>query len=366
MDRSSIKHSWRPNKNMDRWKKKITRQIILWKYINTNKMCLYPTIIRNQKYTANKKNGWQMPAVTDYRTLKTPIGCGECIECMRQKASEWKIRMIEDIKYNKEATFVTLTFNNETLEKLKEECHSKTKEGKNKLIGYSLDNWIATRAVRLFTERWRKHNKKTIRHWLITELGGTRTERIHLHGIIWSKDKDKIIKTWGYIDNKTKEWKRYGYVHCGDYVNEKTISYITKYVTKTDLKHKAYKPIILTSNGIGAGYQHSANSKLNKYTPGETKETYTHKNGTEQALPKYYRNKIYTDEQKEKLWIEKLDKQERYVLKTKIDISQSEDQYWEALKYAQELNKKLGYGDGKRRWRQLEYEEQIRELKRKK
>ena len=43
-------------------------------------MCLYPKLIRNKKYTSNKKNGWVIPAVFDNRTLFVPAGCGNCIE----------------------------------------------------------------------------------------------------------------------------------------------------------------------------------------------------------------------------------------------------------------------------------------------
>ena len=62
-------------------------------------------------------------------------------------------------------------------------------------------------------------------------MGGNGTEHIHLHGIIWT-DKPSMIK---------EVWK-YGKTDIGEYVNEKTINYITKYITKTDFKHKEYQP----------------------------------------------------------------------------------------------------------------------------
>ena len=43
--------------------------------------------------------------------------------------------------------------------------------------------------------------------------------------------------------------------------------------------------------------------------------------GHKQALPIYWRNKIYSEEEREKLWLQKLDKKERYVNGQKIDIS---------------------------------------------
>lgn len=64
--------------------------------------------------------------------------------------------------------------------------------------GYDLDNGIVTRAVRYFLERWRKENKKSLRHWFISELGGGQTEHVHLHGIVWTDDVKGVIKHWQY------------------------------------------------------------------------------------------------------------------------------------------------------------------------
>ena len=60
------------------------------------------------------------------------------------------------------------------------------------------------------------------------------------------------------------------------------------------------------------------------------------------ALPIYYRNKIYTEEEKEKLWLEKLDKEERWICGEKIDVSKSEKEYFNLLEYYREKNERLG------------------------
>ena len=83
-------------------------------------MCLYPNIIRNKKYMSNKKNGGIIPAVQDERTLYVAVGCGKCMECMKQKARNWQIRLSEEIRDTKNGIFVTLTFNEENLTKIKE------------------------------------------------------------------------------------------------------------------------------------------------------------------------------------------------------------------------------------------------------
>jgi hypothetical protein len=77
-------------------------------------MCLYPRLIKNRKYIANKKNGGIVPPFSDNRVLMVPVGCGKCIECKRKKSREWQVRLAEELKHNKtKAYFVTMTFSNE-------------------------------------------------------------------------------------------------------------------------------------------------------------------------------------------------------------------------------------------------------------
>ena len=116
--------------------------------------------------------------------------------------------MQEEIRHKKNGKFVTLTFSEESLVELGED------KSINTLNGYNLDNEIATLAVRRFLERWRKKYKKSVKHWFVTELGHNGTERIHLHGIIFTKENKETIESI---------WK-YGNIWVGTFVNTKTIN----------------------------------------------------------------------------------------------------------------------------------------------
>jgi len=179
-----------------------------------------------------------------------------------------------------------------------------------------------------------------------------------MHGIIWTEEKAETIN---------KIWK-YGYTWIGDknnggYVNERTINYVVKYVNKTDEKHKEYNSKILTSAGIGRNYTTRGDAEKNKYNETETKETYTTKQGIKLPLPIYYRNQIYSEEEKEKLWLKKLDKEERYVCGEKVDISKGEEDYYKKLEYYRKKNKRLGYGDDNKNWELKRYENERRNIK---
>lgn len=318
-------------------------------------MCLYPKLILNKKYTANKSNKGVIPTMEDPRAKYVPIGCGKCMECMRQKARKWQIRLMEEIRTDKRGKFVTFSFSDQSLIDLEKEL--KLPEN---LDSYTRDNKIATLAVKRFRERWRKKYGVSIKHWLCTELGQNSTERLHIHGIVWITAKKKVLEElwkYGNVNKKEKNWEM-------NYVTERTVNYIVKYLSKTDEKHKYYTPIVLTSPGIGWNYINRPDAERNKYNGEKTIETYTTRQGIKLNLPIYYRNKIYTDEQREKLWMNLLDKKIRYVNKIKVDVSENEDEYYELLRWERARNKALGYGDDEINWSKKQYEQKLRNLKR--
>lgn len=314
-------------------------------------MCLYPRLIKNPKYRPNKKNKGIVPDMKDIRVGYVPIGCGLCMECMKQKANGWKVRLMEEIKTDKRGKFVTLTFSNEHYTKLIKVLEEK----KIKATGYLLDNEIATIAVRRFLERWRKEHKKSVKHWLITELGQGETEHLHLHGILFTDEIHKLERIW-----------KYGYVWRGkkkngmiiNYVNDSTISYMTKYVTKTDIKHKYYKAKIFTSAGIGSNYVNTFNATRNKFKGKETDTTYTTRDGVKYNLPIYWRNKIYTEKEREELWLNQLDLNIRYVGGEAV-IGDNEKAYHGLLYHYRKLNTEMGYG-APDNWVAREYEHKRR------
>ena len=277
-----------------------------------------------------------MPEAPNQHVLAIPAACGKCSECRKQKANEWRVRLNEELRKNPTDKFVTLTFSDEALEKFEE----------------TEANEVASRAVELFRKRWCKKYKEGVKHWLIVELGHKAkhpwersTERVHLHGILWTnKTKEEIEKTWSY-----------GWIDLGEYVNEKTINYIVKYVTKIDPTHPGFMGKIFTSKGIGAGYEKRIDAKRNEFKEDKTDERYKTPSGLIMAMPIYYRNKLYTEEEREKLWCYKIDKEIIYKGKVAYDISTRKGQ--KSLYKAEEYMRKMDERDGypKQPWRKEIY-----------
>lgn len=313
-------------------------------------MCINKKLIANRKFTVTKKNGGNVPVCRDKRQLNVWIPCGQCYICRKKKAREWRMRITEDIKVNKNAKIVTLTFNTESLKKIANTwCKGYT--------GYNLDNEICRQAVKHFRERWRKKYKRSPRHWLITELGHGETEHVHMHGIIWQDERyrletnllDEVEKIWGYgYVGKGKINHETGKIE--NYVNAKTANYFTKYVNKIDEQHKEYKQIILTSSGIGKNYIESIKARDNVYKGGKTNQTYTIDTGGVLPLAEYFRRKMFTDEQREAMTTAYLDSGVMYIAGKEYRTDIGDDRINMIYKTLQAKNARMGYGDGSKNY----------------
>lgn len=326
-------------------------------------MCLYPKLIQNRKYIPNKKNGGIVPQMTDERVKYVPVGCGKCMECLKQKGREWSVRLREEIKHQKKkGYFVTYTFSNQGYTGIVNDLR---KDGFD-LMGYELDNRVCIKATRRYLERWRKKYKKSLRHWFVTELGGTNTERVHIHGLVWTdKPVEEIAKHWKYgrvtigYRNYNHNGKQINKAGTG-VVNDATIGYITKYCTKIDPNHKEYKPKILTSSGIGKGYFKTKDAENIWYQGKNTIEYYRDKSGQRLALPIYYRNFLFNEDEREQLWLHKLDEGKRYVNGV---LARNDKEYYKLLKAGREKNMRLGFGNDKINWELRRYEYAQKRLK---
>lgn len=289
-------------------------------------MCLFPRYIKNKRYEKTEKNGGYPRKLRDYRKRWIAIPCGECIECKKKAANDWRIRLCEEAKSkNEKLVIVTLSFSPEALSEL------------TTTTGLEECNAIATIAVRRFLERWRRSTGKSVKHWLVTELGHENSERIHLHGFLWTNKSEQFIND---------KWK-YGNIKFGYNSGSKTLAYVTKYVRKHDKAHPDYRQIVLTSPGIGKEYI-TRTGVRHTFSKEKTIQTYKCENGFEVGLPKYYRYKLWSESQRGYLWTKTLDKNEVFCQGVKYELNNPIDErrYKIALNEARKYNKYLRYGCG--------------------
>lgn len=287
-------------------------------------MCVYTLYTLNRHYTKTQKNHGFVPVLKDERKRFIQIDCGNCYQCRKKAYNNWRIRLLEDFKYDlSEKKFVTLSFSPEALNKLTHET------------GLEECNAIATLAMRRFLERWRKKYKKSVKHWFVTELGKESSERIHMHGIMWTdKSEKEISKIWGY-----------GNADIGYKCDGSTVTYISKYMMKTDIKHPGYKSIVLTSPGIGKAYIERRGRVDNAFRKEKTNLRYREANGTETGLPQYYKRKLFSESQRNFLWTVALNKNEAYLNGRTylLNLPWEERLYNQAIRKEREKSERLGY-----------------------
>lgn len=189
-------------------------------------------------------------APTEYGLL--PMPCGKCLYCRKQKATEWKNRLIDEFKVWENVSFLTLTYKEVSPF---EEPHIFEK---SRNLDYR-DIQIFMKRLRIYLKR--KHSIEKIKFFCAGEYGEKNTRRAHWHLILFGIPNTKTIqeaikKMWEY-EGSTKNLDMQT---CYD---EKGVSsYVSQYVVKKidiEAENEAKKenrkpPFQHCSKGIGLTY----------------------------------------------------------------------------------------------------------------
>lgn len=214
--------------------------------------------------------------------MKVP--CYYCLNCRKRRASSWSVRLVKEYERSHQAHFLTLTYNTDHL--------SFSKMGFPTLNKKDLQD---------FMKRLRKlhpPDHKTIRYYAVGEYGG-QTKRPHYHLIIYNADINLFEKAWS-LKNKSL-----GEIHIGA-VGEASIGYCLKYITKVSpigkdpKKDDRQKQFSLMSKRLGDNYltQNMIKWHLNDLTG----RVYVPlKDGKKAPLPRYYKEKLYNQSEKEEI-----------------------------------------------------------------
>ena len=108
---------------------------------------------------------------------------------------------------------------------------------------------------------------------------------------------------------------------------------------------------------------HDIMARKHKYKKGETIETYRLRNGGKINLPIYYRNKLFTEKERELLFIDKIDKGIIYVLG--IRVHRDDEKYYMQLLKEGRKKETMLYGNHTQEWEQQKYLNRLRRQKKK-
>lgn len=172
------------------------------------------------------------------------VPCRKCPACIRMRATEWAGRLSREINDHltagKHCVFVTLTYDNEYVKS----AHSTWKKD-----------------VAIFFDRLRSLFRRTIRHFVISELG-ERKGRFHIHSILFDVDEKFAPKTHLWRDSQSRlhgsnpmlveRWQK-GIVDTTMIETVGAGVYVSGYLTKNKPTKDGqfYVSPIISSNGIG-------------------------------------------------------------------------------------------------------------------
>lgn len=239
--------------------------------------CLTPVTIKTpDKVNLKKKVSEVSP------TMHVP--CGSCPACLNKRSQMWIFRLQEEKKVSNSAYFITLTYDDDNVPRLK-----------------SGEQTLVKKDLQLFMKRLRKREKgQKLKYYSVGEYG-SKTQRPHYHTILFNVSN---------LDNINKSWN-HGHIRI-DECNVKTIAYVTKYVLKQTKFKNPQDPRIrefsMMSKGLGKSYLSKAKIKYMKNHP----EPYlTLEGGQKMALPRYFKDKVYNEKEKDiineksKIYVEK-------------------------------------------------------------
>jgi len=214
------------------------------------------------------------------------VGCGVCLNCRTKRLRSWMHRLSVEEEHCCSSFFITLTYDNDTLEFSKDKCPM----GFNlpTLNKKTLQNFI--KLLRYYEKQNHKKNKtkqqKPIKYYAVGEYG-SKKNRPHYHILIYN------LIYWK--NSLTQAWKN-GNIHIGEVSNQSiayTLSYVTDKTFKTFENDPRQKPFSLSSLGLGQDYLKDEVIKYHK----DNDALYATLKGVKYPLSDYYKKKIWTDDQ---------------------------------------------------------------------
>ena len=102
-------------------------------------------------------------------------------------------------------------------------------------------------------------------------------------------------------------------------------------MTKKDEDNPDYISIVLCSKGLGANYA-KENQLKHRWNKEKTIITYKARNGADMPLPRYYKTQLYTEDQRQLLWLYAEDKGVKWVKGFEVQGANGVNKdYYEAL-----------------------------------
>ena len=191
------------------------------------------------------------------------VPCGQCIACRINRTQEWAVRIMHELGYHDNASFLTLTYEDTKI---------------------PIFSSVVKKDLQDFIKRLRSRHVGQLRYFACGEYGD-KTGRPHYHAIVFGlpQDEDLVRSVWGK-----------GHVMVGN-VTFESARYVTGYIQKKLSGKEApivYQdrepPFQLQSSGIGRKWAEDNKSYL-------MRNEYITIKGKPFPVPRYYRKILDID-----------------------------------------------------------------------
>lgn len=250
---------------------------------------------------------------------KHPVPCGKCPPCLQRRASSWGFRLYSELRSQPCCYFLTLTYSIPPIS---------TK-------GFMT---LVKRDWQLFMKRLRKSHKKgtVIRYYAVGEYGSIRF-RPHFHAIIYGIDPTLVLSCWQPSDVTYAGSP--GILQLDSDVNLANIAYVCKYITKgrripSHSNDDRLPEFSLMSKNLGLSY---LTPQIIRYHKADLSRNYlTLNGGVKIALPRYYKDRIYSLEEREFMFFQNQDQFNVRFQKELAECIQrkSEREFYDDIHYA--------------------------------
>jgi hypothetical protein len=209
-----------------------------------------------------------------------PFPCGKCPPCKKRRTSGWSFRLVKEGERSNSALFITLTYDTE-------------------FVPITTNGYMTLdlKDLQKFFKRLRKLTNEKLKYYAVGEYGSTK-KRPHYHIILFNANPEHIKRAWA-LNNK-----HIGAYHIGN-VSHASIGYTLKYMSKKSSipmhqNDDRKKEFSVMSKGLGSNYitqaminWHKNNLEERMYVPIE--------DGKKIAMPRYYKDKMYNEQEKDKI-----------------------------------------------------------------
>lgn len=251
-----------------------------------------------------KAEGCYHPRVIWNDTLKQhlKVPCGSCLYCLRYRQSQWVARLVEHLRqFPGSSYFVTLTYRPEEIpvdprSGLMQVCTDHIKKLNMDLRKRFQQGFFFTDLdldIGKLREKISLPTDLKFKYYITSEYG-PESGHPHYHSVYYNLPEDRYLVTLLF----EQIWNK-GFCRVYE-ASENTIGYITKYLVNSKVcdtydSRFQNRPFSLMSKGLGLSYV----DRMKDYHQADPlKRSMAVFHGEKSVLGRYWRDKIFTDDQK--------------------------------------------------------------------